>query len=300
METNLAPIETGTTTAARLGYPSGLRLLMINADDFGLCDDANSATIEGLMAGTFTSATIIVPAPGFAEAASFAAANTQIDCGVHLTLNSEWPDWRWGPVLGGLRVPSLVDESGFFHPTVHSLFAYARLEEVAAELNAQIERALDSGIDVTHLDCHMGPLHLRADYHEIYAGLARRYRLPIRIPPRTTMHRLGMTDALTRLDAEGILYPDNFISGVRRTPQTAESCWNRVLDSVPAGISEIYCHPARAGGQISRIARDHAQREADFNFFTLNASRIIESSGIRRINYRALRTAMRMSAAITV
>jgi len=260
-----------------MGFGSDVRLLMINADDFGLCGDANSATIEGLESGVFTSATVMVPAPGFTEAAAFAAGNPHIDIGVHLTLNSEWPDWRWGPVLGARRVPSLVDKSGFFRAQVHSLFAYAKLDEIEMELRAQVDCALDAGIDVSHLDCHMGPLNLRADYHAIYRALAQSYRLPIRIPPRPMMRRLGMTSALTQLDADGILYPDNFISGVRRTPKTTDSSWRAVLESLPAGISEIYCHPVHPGEEIRRFASDAGQRIADFDFFRSNATALRDS-----------------------
>ncbi len=88
------------STAEKVGYPSAARLLIINADDFGMCHDENEATIEGLRAGIFTSSTILTTCPWFEEAADFARANPAADFGVHLTLNSEWPTYKWGPALG--------------------------------------------------------------------------------------------------------------------------------------------------------------------------------------------------------
>ena len=92
------------------------------------------------------------------------------------------------------------------------MFAHDRLEEVEIELQAQIEKAIAAGSEVTHLDCHMYPLHVRADYHHIYMKLALDFRLPIRINPRLMMRQLGMSDILNALDVSGIFYPDNFRS----------------------------------------------------------------------------------------
>jgi predicted glycoside hydrolase/deacetylase ChbG (UPF0249 family) len=276
-----------------MGLPSDMLFLMINADDFGLCAEANAATIEGLTGGFFTSASVIVPAPAFAHAAELVAYGPGLDVGVHLTLTSEWPEWRWGPVMGADRVPSLVDEGGFFYPNNALLFARAQADDVEAELVAQIETALAYGIDVTHLDCHMGPLHLRADYHAIYIRLAQRYRLPIRIPPMPAMRRLGLADTVAHLDTAGIFYPDNFIFSVKRSPESVEAAWRSVLENLPAGISEIYCHPAHPGPKIRRFASDAPVREADFDFFRTKALGLIDSLGLQLINYRTMREAMR-------
>jgi predicted glycoside hydrolase/deacetylase ChbG (UPF0249 family) len=283
------------TTAARIGLDADVRALIVNADDFGLCRDENDATIEGLVRGIFTSSTILVPAPGFDQAAEFARrASPQVDPGVHLTLTSEWPKWRWRPVLNRGAVPSLVDDAGFLWPDVMSLYAHARLDEVESELRAQIDRAIAAGIDVTHLDCHMGPLQLRRDYHELYVRLAADYRLPIRVTPRAMLRRMRMSTILEQLDGAGILYPDNFVLGGKRRPETAADYWAGVIRELPAGVSEIYCHPAYAGAELRSFATDAAKREADFRFFTSTRAReLIASEGIQLIGYRRLRDVTR-------
>jgi predicted glycoside hydrolase/deacetylase ChbG (UPF0249 family) len=285
------------STAQVLGYPPDARLLMINADDFGMCHDENEATVEGLGSGLFTSSTILVTCPWFEEAAEFGRANRGADLGVHLTLTSEWANYKWGPVLGSGTVPSLVDSRGYLWPDVPEVFANDKLEEAEAELRAQIDKALGAGIDVSHLDCHMGPLHLRADYHEIYYRLARDYRLPIRLTPRSFMIKMGMGGILESLDRDGILYPDHFIAGGPRKAEETADYWTHLIRSLRAGITEVYCHPAFARTELRGCAGDAVQREADFRFFTSDAARrLLKDEGIELVGYRKLRDAMRAGA----
>jgi predicted glycoside hydrolase/deacetylase ChbG (UPF0249 family) len=287
-------MDNETTTASRLGYAPDARLLIINADDFGMCHDENQATIERLSGGLFTSSTILVTCPWFEEAAEFARAHSGADLGVHLTLTSEWARYKWGPVLGRRTVSSLVDDRGYLWADVESVFANDRLDEAEAELRAQVDKALAAGIDVSHLDSHMGPLHLRADYHEIYLRMARDYRLPIRLARRSFMHRMGFDDILAELDRLGILYPDHLYVGGPQSPAATEQYWTNLLRKLEPGISEIYCHPALARDELRSCARDAEQREADFRFFTSERARcLLKDEGIEPIGYRRLRDAMR-------
>jgi predicted glycoside hydrolase/deacetylase ChbG (UPF0249 family) len=287
-------MENELTTAQKLGYSADARLLIVNADDFGMCHDENEATMAGLKEGLFTSSTILVTCPWFEEAADFARNTQDADLGVHLTLTSEWARYKWGPVLGRKSGPSLVDERGYLWSDVPEVFANDRLEEAEVELRAQIEKAIAAGIDVTHLDNHMGPLHLRADYHAIYLRLARDYHLPIRLTSRSVMRKMGFEEILAELDRLEILYPDHFhVGGPPETSKT-EEYWAKVLCELKPGISEIYCHPALAREELRGCARDAEQREADFRFFTSEkARRLLADDGIQLIGYRTLRDAMR-------
>src|SRR5262249_49320191 len=190
-----------TSTAQKLALPRDARVLIINADDFGMCHDENEATVAGLTSGLFTSATVLVTCPWFEEVVEFARNHPGADLGVHLTLTSEWERYKWGPVLGRGAVPSLVDERGYLWPDVPQGYAHDRLDEIEAELRAQIDRALAAGIDVTHLDSHMGPLHLRADYADIYRRLACDYRLPLRMVSRRALRQIdGMSGVLDKIE----------------------------------------------------------------------------------------------------
>src|SRR5215472_7129682 len=284
-----------TSTARKLAYPEDARLLIINADDFGMCHDENEATIEGLTSGLFTSATVLVTCPWFEEVVEFARNHPGADLGVHLTLTSEWERYKWGPVLGRGAVPSLVDERGYWWPDVPQVYAHDRLEEAEAELRAQIDKALATGIDVTHLDSHMGPLHLRADYHDIYRRLARDYRLPLRMVSRRALRKIeGMGAVLEGLERDRTWYPDHFNSGGPRHVEETPAYWTTLIRDLRPGITEIYCHPALARPELLRCARDARQREADFRFFTSDQARsLIRDEGVELIGYRKLRDAMR-------
>jgi chitin disaccharide deacetylase len=154
--------------------------LVIHADDVGMCHGANAAFVELSEAGTITSGSVMVPCPWFPEIAERAAANLSLDVGVHLTLNAEKPHYRWRPVTNASTASGLVDEDGYFWRTVSEVRAHAHPEAVEAEWRAQIDRALAAGIDVTHLDAHMGSA-LAPEWCERYVAIGVDYRVPILI-----------------------------------------------------------------------------------------------------------------------
>jgi predicted glycoside hydrolase/deacetylase ChbG (UPF0249 family) len=282
------------STAERLGYAADARVLILNADDFGMCHDQNEGVIRGLREGVFTSSTILVTCPWFEEAAEFARNNPSADLGVHLTLTAEWDSYKWGPVLGRRAVPSLVDDRGYLWQTVAQVYEHARLDQAEAELREQIEKALAAGIDVTHLDSHMGTLQLRADYHEIYARLATEYRLPIRLASRRRLGNEGMGAILDQLDAAGVVTPDHLVFyGPSKVDET-ESYWTNLLRTLKPGVTEILCHPAIARDELKSCARDAMQREADFRYFTSDKTReLIADEGVEMVGFRKLRDLMR-------
>jgi chitin disaccharide deacetylase len=290
----MANHEKEISTAERLGYQADARVLIINADDFGMCHDQNEGVMTGLKEGVFTSSTILVTCPWFEEAADFARNNPEADLGVHLTLTAEWDSYKWGPVLGRNAVPTLVDESGYLWQTVAQVYEHARLDEAEAELRAQIEKAVAAGIDVTHLDSHMGTLQLRLDYHEIYARLANECRVPIRLASRRRMGTEGMGEMVDRVNASGIVTPDHLVFKGPPNVSETESYWTNLLRTLRPGVTEILCHPAIARDELKSCARDALQREADFRYFTSERTRqLIANEGIELVGYRKLRDLMR-------
>jgi chitin disaccharide deacetylase len=287
--------ERTQTTAQLLGYPADARLLIINADDFGMCHAENVATIDGLEAGAFSSATIMVPCPWFAAAAAYARRAPGADLGVHITHTSEWESCRWGPVCGRGTAPSLVDAQGYFFRDVPALYAQAQLAEVERETRAQIDTALAAGIDVTHLDSHMGTVQLDAGYHELYVRLAAEYRLPIRMAPRAMVRQMGMDHVLALADSAGVLAPDCFWYGGPPNPEATSDYWTGRLRDLPAGVNEIYVHAAIDTPEARAIMPSSwAQRVADTAFFHAASTRaLVQELGITLIGYRALRDAQR-------
>jgi predicted glycoside hydrolase/deacetylase ChbG (UPF0249 family) len=286
--------ERSKSLAQLLGFSDDARLLIINADDFGMCHAENVATIAGLEHGAFCSSTIMVPCPWFEEAATFARRAPAADLGVHITHTSEWEMFRWGPVSGRSAVPSLVDERGYFYRDVDSLYAHARLEEVELETRAQIEQALAAGIDVTHLDSHMGTVQLDVNYHDLYVRLAAAYRLPIRMASRAWMRDMGMGRIVEQADRLGVLAPDHFWYGGPPSPESTAAHWTEVLRNLKPGVNEVYIHAAADEPEMHVLGNTWAQRVADHRFFTSPTTQaLIRDLGITLIGYRPIRELQR-------
>ena len=288
--------QCGPKITERLGLAHDARLLIINADDFGLCPEQNMATIDGLERGVLTSASLMAPCPGFEQACEYALHHPEIDVGVHLTLTSEWDARRWSPVLDAKRVPSLVDVDGSFWSSRAAILSYCNAREAEAELRAQIDRAYSAGLDVTHLDSHMFVLHhcRRQDLIQLYVKLARDYSLPLRAARRTLMHWQGFDSAPQDADRLGILHPDHFGVLSRVRSSRAAVFWSVLLRNLPPGLTEICCHPGYARGGLAGFADDADQRESDLRLVMSPAVRqLIEREGIKLVGYRLLRDAMR-------
>jgi predicted glycoside hydrolase/deacetylase ChbG (UPF0249 family) len=159
------------TTAERLGKRDA-KLLMVHADDAGMCHSVNMATKEALLSGSVQSASIMVPCPWLNEIAELARERPDLDLGLHLTLTSEWKYYRWRPVAPPDKVKGLLDTEGYLWRDVRPVAEHASAAEVETELRAQIERARQFGIRFTHVDTHMGTLYARPDYFEVYTKVA--------------------------------------------------------------------------------------------------------------------------------
>ncbi len=127
-----------------LGYPADARLLIINADDFGVYHAVNAAILRALTDGVVRSTTLMVPCPWAMHAMRLLRDHPEIAFGVHLTVVSEFPDYRWGPLTPREQVTSLLDEAGHFYSNDRQpeLLARARLDELEVEFRAQIEAVL--------------------------------------------------------------------------------------------------------------------------------------------------------------
>jgi len=147
--------------------------LIVHADDFGLCASVNRATIAALESEAISSASVMAPCDYFEAAAHYAACNREMDIGLHLTVTSEWPVSRWGPVADREKVPSLIDEDGCFYADADVVSGRAQPEEVYIELKAQISRALAAGVKPTHVDTHMFALFYNDMLYSVYRQVAK-------------------------------------------------------------------------------------------------------------------------------
>src|SRR5687767_12028977 len=166
-----------------LGYPADARLLIINADDFGAYHAVNAAILRTFSDGIVRSTTLMAPCAWALHAMRLVRDHPDIACGVHLTVVSEFADYRWGPLASRDRVPSLLDETGFFYSNDRQpeLLARARLDEPEVEFRTQIETVVSAGLMPTHLDWHCLYDGGRDDVFDLTVGLAREYGLALRV-----------------------------------------------------------------------------------------------------------------------
>jgi predicted glycoside hydrolase/deacetylase ChbG (UPF0249 family) len=168
--------------------------------------------LERLIAtGLPVSVSVMFPTPWYQETVAILKRNPEVSVGVHLTLNSEWKNYRWGPVLGRTAVPSLVDADGFFFQSSEELHRnHPDLREVEKELRAQVQRALGSGLKIDYVDYHMGTAVRYPEFREITERLAKEFGLGmsqyfgetrndpqyLAAPPNKTDSLLAMVDRL--------------------------------------------------------------------------------------------------------
>src|SRR5690606_25364991 len=130
------------------------RVVIFHCDDAGMSHSSNLGAIESIEKGVVTSVSTMMPCGWVPEFAHWLQQHPEVDNGLHLTLTSEWKKYRWVPLAGAAQVPGLVDKEGCLWPGVFEVVANATADEVEAEIRAQVKRAEDLGIPITHLDSH--------------------------------------------------------------------------------------------------------------------------------------------------
>jgi predicted glycoside hydrolase/deacetylase ChbG (UPF0249 family) len=170
------------TYAEKLGFPKGAKVLILHVDDVGMSYDSNMGAIQATEQGVATSMSVMMPCPWVPGFLQYLKTHPKTDAGVHLTLTSEWHDYRWGPVAGKPSVPGLVDLEGALWPGVADVAQHASPAEVAREIRSQLERARTMGFEPTHLDTHMGTLFATAAFLEEYLKLGIGQHIPVMFP----------------------------------------------------------------------------------------------------------------------
>jgi predicted glycoside hydrolase/deacetylase ChbG (UPF0249 family) len=286
-----------TTVQERLGHPASARLLVIHADDLGMAHSVNRATFEALEKGWITSSSILVPCPWFPEVARFARTHPDADLGIHLALNSEWTDFRWGPVSPASEVSSLLDPQGYLPLVETAVVERAKPDEAERELRAQIDRAKAAGINVSHLDSHMATLFRSAPLFAVYRKLGAAYNLPL------LLERLAATDgqpSAWATDAQGDALVDRVVSispGV--APADWQSAYEKLLSPLPPGVYQLIVHLAYDDEEMRGATWDHpdwgaAWRQADFDLVRSQKFRdFLKSRGFVLVTWRDLARARR-------
>ena len=279
--------------------PVGQRYLIIHADDAGMSHSANRGTIDAMENGIVSSASIMVPCAWFPEFADYARRNPDRDWGVHLTVNCEWKFYRWGPVAPREKVPSLIDPDGYLWSNTRQVAEHAKADEVAIELRAQIDRAIQFGVPLTHLDTHMGALATRPDLIEVYVRTGIEYDLPVLFLRTIDPQRAAAYPALARkaeamvrlLDEKGLPVLDHLVQfyGGEGHSQRRDQ-YLEALRTLPPGVSQLIVHCGYDDAELQAITTSAARRDSDRRVFTdPEVIAEVERLGIRVIAWKQFR-----------
>jgi len=285
------------TLLERLGYPAGTKLIIVHADDLGETHAVNAAAITALQGGTINSASLMVPCPWFPEIADYAKSHPDADFGLHLTLTSERVYYRWGPVASAAKVPSLVDENGYFHHDWEQN-QHVNPNDVEVELQAQIERALAMGVRPTHLDSHQYRLIMNGkELFDVMLRLAHKYKLPVFV---TRDWFADYPYLQTSLGPGDIVLDHTVTIGPEVPPEKWAEFYLTALKNLKPGVTEFVIHPGYDDEELRAATRERstwgsAWRQRDYDVFTSDQFReVLAQQKIKLITWGEL---ARMAAA---
>jgi len=279
------------TLADRLGYPPGTKLVIIHADDLAETHAVNAAAIKALEAGAVNSASIMVPCPWFPEMADYAKTHPDADLGLHLTLTAERVYYRWGPAAPRDRVPTLVDNNGYFH---HDWDQHPSInpKDVETELRAQIERALAMGVHPTHLDSHQYRLIMNGkEIFEVMVRVAHDYHLPIFVTKDWFAEHPYLE---TSVGPKDIVLDHTVTIEPSVTPDKWDDFYLTALKNLQPGVTEFVIHPGFADEELRAATRERdtwgaAWRQRDYDFFTSDKfRRTLADEHIQVVTWREL------------
>ncbi len=265
------------TSAEKLGFPKGKKVLLLHIDDAGMCPEANISTQRYIGNGFLNSAAVMMPCPNAEAMIGWAKAHPTADIGLHLTHTSEWSEYRWGPVSNPAQVPGLVDPFGKFWPEVPDVAMHASAKEVEAEIRAQIEKSLALGYRPSHIDTHMGTLYGTAEYVKVFLKVAEEYHIPANVIDLTypevaeRFKKIGypVNEEVIKLVSNYEMPKlDNFTS-VQEGKTYAEKRENffNLVKSLPAGLTEIIFHPSVPTENMKTITGTWQQRGWEAELF---------------------------------
>lgn len=264
--------------AEKLGFEAGKKVIILHADDVGMCEEANAAAAHMLENNHIQSAAIMVPCPAADEFIQWAMDHPETDVGLHLTHTSEWKDHRWGPVAEADSVPGLIDPDGMLWHSVRQVVENASAGEVEKEIRAQIEHSLAMGYRPDHIDTHMGTMYGHPEYVEVFLRIAEEYQIPANVVD------LSDTAVANRFIREGYPFDEGVISRVNDyslpkldnftsapgadTYEGKIEAFKALILSIPPGLTEIIFHPSVESENLKGITNSWQQRVWESEMFS--------------------------------
>ena len=241
------------TLAERLGYPRDAKLLIIHADDLAVAHSVDQASFYALGRHDVSAASVMVACPWFTEVVDYARQHPEADFGLHLTLNSEWKPYRWGPQSPRDQVRSLLDPDGYLWWDSTLTVEHGQPADVEREIRAQIEQAMRMGLHPTHVDDHEATIEDRKDFFVAMVKVAHDYHLPFRCS-RPDLEKKGWLSLVSPQD----IILDRFLEPNYHVPpdQWVDS-YLRMLNRVVPGLNQMIVHLGYDDRELQAITVDN-------------------------------------------
>jgi len=250
---------------------------MLHADDIGMSEEANIAAEKILLNKNIQSAAIMMPCPNAEAFVQWAIENPSMDVGLHLTLTSEWQNYRWGPVLDPNDVPGLIDPDGMLWHEVPDVVAHASAEEVEKEIRAQIEKSIALGYRPDHIDTHMGTLYGHPSYVKVFFKVAEEYGIPANVidlsnPEVVDIFRargFPIDESVIKLAASYTMPKLDFFTSAPKgnTYEDKIEKFKQLVKSLKPGLTEIIFHPSIDTENLKSITNSWQQRVWEYEMF---------------------------------
>lgn len=289
------------------------RFLIVTADDFGMCHSMNEAIKNLFQAGAIHSSMMMMPGPWVKEAADYTKKHHHVNVGVHLTLTSSFPAYKWGPVTRSPGIDSLITSEGYFWGHASHVEERAAADAVRTELRSQIEMAFALGIEPTHLDSHEGSLlglTRGRDFLEIVFDLCQEFRLPFKLPVQIVNQsfldleiRELMKERIESAHRRGILLIDDLISppyhlGQGEDYDSVKVNMMSAIQRMQGGITEIVIHPALNTPELRAITPHWRKREIEYLLFMdEDIHRLLQAEKIQLMSWKDIRDRQRLRKA---
>ncbi|HRH60493.1 MAG TPA: polysaccharide deacetylase family protein, partial [Chitinophagaceae bacterium] len=276
-----------STYAEKLGYPKGAKVVILHVDDAGMSYDSNEGAEQAITKGVATSCSVMMPCPWVPGFVHFLHEHPTVDAGLHLTLTSEWSDYRWAPLSGKPLVPGLVDSEGAMWHEVADVVMHSNADEVYTEIKAQLERARSMGFQPTHLDSHMGTLFASFAFTQQYMRLGIENHIPVMMPGgkatmiRTQMHSgdaviqqmqaagkmlwsagLPVLDDLHNLSYDWNM-PDSVLHNDKKLQRFRTKLYTESLKQLQPGITMVIMHCTATTEVFEKISDSGPLRKGD-------------------------------------
>ena len=289
----------------KLGFSNTDRLVILHTDDIGMCQASLAAFIDLWENEAISSGAIMLPCPWAKPAAEFCRTHPGVDMGVHATITAEWDSYRWSAMSTRNPASGLTDRDGFLWQTSQETQANATSEAVTAELQMQVRKALDWGVDVTHVDSHMGTV-IHPKFMQAYIQVAQQVHVPVMLPrgDAATAHSMGMDDEtaagfaalISQLEEQGLPLVDGMDMLPLDQPEGQLDITKKMLSDLPTGVTHFLFHPSIDTPELRAIAPDWPSRVANYHtFMNPELKQFIKDQGLQVIGYHHLRALMRAS-----